>query len=700
MKQFLTLVALLSLFFSGLFAQNIVSTLPLPKNAILEEYTGINCPNCPNGHIRAQAILDNNPGRAFAIAIHQGFFAQGTPNYTTSFGDALANQAGVPNYGYPSGTVNRHLFGGANTVLDQANWTNSCNIIMEQMSPVNIGLASDFNASNRTLTITVELYYTADAPTSENFINIVLIQDSIYGPQEGGDAGSNYLHMHMLRYMITGQWGDEVTTTTQGTLVTRTYTYDVPYTYKFIPAEIENMKVVAFITEGHQEILTGAQVDAIDGTNLNIGELTSEDSKVKKGSTATETSFMLVANSSMEGTSSFEFSLEANNAPDGWEAVYIMDGIAHTGNAVFDLTKNSPKPITIKVVPGSAAGFPNYILKMKSLENPSASEKQIAVSVIAGVTDLIVNGTGGPRKTEVFQGVYLNGLAASGITSYAVTNADVMSDLIDAEAYHDVFTFWMNISYTFPTLSDRQAEALKVFMNEGHNVFIGGQDIGWDIMSGAENANGTAITRDFYTNYLKAKFINDGSSANNQLKVAANDPIYGGVPNSPIIDVFGGNLYPDQIDAGVGAQVIFNYNTEAKHAAIMYEAENYRSVYFGIGLEMIGNTTVRNQIIALTRAWLADEMVGVEYSAAVNALLNGQNYPNPAKEFTYIKVTEAAKGGSIEIYNMNGQVISNQNIDSSLLTRIDVSQLPEGVYVYRVISGNNTSEARKLTVVR
>ena len=336
---------------------------------------------------------------------------------------------------------------------------------------------------------------------------------------------------------------------------------------------------------------------------------------------------------------------------------------------------------------------------MKSLANSSAPEKRIAVSVIAGVTDLVVNGTGGPQTTT-HQTAYVNGLIASGITSYAVTNANVMRDMVNANAYKDVFTFWMNISWTFPALSDSQAEALKVFMNAGHNVFIGGQDIGWDIMSGDASANGNAITRDFYTNYLKAKFINDGASTNNQLKVVAGNPIYGDVPMSPIIDVFGGNMYPDQIDAEPGAQVIFNYNTEAKHAAIMYEAENYRSVYFGIGLEMIGNAEIRNQIIGLTRAWLADEMVGVEYSAAVNALLNGQNYPNPAKEFTYIKVTEAAKGGSIEIYNMNGQVISNQNIESSLLTRIDVSQLPEGVYVYRVISGNNTSEARKLTIVR
>ena len=700
MKKIFTLITSILLLAGGLIAQTIVGTLPMQKNAILEEFTGIHCQFCPDGHAIAQSIMNNNPGRAFTIALHQGSFANPSanePDFRTPFGDAIAGQTGLT--GYPSGTVNRHIYSGSATALGRGAWAGACDQVMMEASPVNIGIVSNYVASTRTLTITVELYYTANAPTSSNFINVALLQDSIYGPQTGGGAGSNYRHMHMLRHMITGQWGDEVTTTTQGTLVTRNYTYVVPANYINIPAVVENMNIVAFVAQGHQEILTGDEVKAIGGTNLYIGEMTSAEPKIKNGFMDFESSFTLAANSNLAGTSSFEFSIEAENAPTGWQAVYMIDGVEYTGSAIVNLTKGSPKPITLKVIPGSAAGFPNYILKMKSLANSSAPEKKISVSVIAGVTDLVVNGTGGPQTTT-HQAAYVNGLIASGITSYAVTNANVMRDMVNANAYKDVFTFWMNISWTFPALSDSQAEALKVFMNAGHNVFIGGQDIGWDIMSGDASANGNAITRDFYTNYLKAKFINDGASTNNQLKVVAGNPIYGDVPMSPIIDVFGGNMYPDQIDAEPGAQVIFNYNTEAKHAAIMYEAENYRSVYFGIGLEMIGNAEIRNQIIGLTRAWLADEMVGVEYSAAVNALLNGQNYPNPAKEFTYIKVTEAAKGGAIEIYNLNGQLVNRQNIESSLITRIDLSQLSEGVYVYRVISGNITSEARKLTVIR
>lgn len=685
---------------TGLSGQVLVGTDPMLKNAVLEEFTGIHCTYCPDGHAIAQSILDANPGRAFTIAIHQGSFAvpsTGEPDYRTIFGDAIAGQTGLT--GYPSGTVNRHLFTGTTTALSRSAWAASCDLMMQQTSPVNIGISSSYEASTRLLTIDVELYYTSNAPTSTNFINVALIQDSIYGPQTGGGAGSNYRHMHMLRHMITGQWGDEVTTTTAGSLVNRTYTYTVPAAITNIPAIVENMKVVAFVTKDHQEILTGDEVDAIGGTNLYIGNMVSAEPYIQRGYQGTERNFSVTANSNIAGTEPFEFWLEAENAPADWQASFIVDGQEYTTPATIDLTKDSPKSITIKVISGSTAGFPGYVLKMKSVNYASAPEKLFRVMVISGVTDLVVNGSGGP-ESETHQGVYLDGLAASGITTYAVTNANVMRDMINANAFQDVFTCWLNIAWTFPALSDTQAEAVMDFMDAGHNIFMGGQDIGWDIMSGADGSNGTPVTRNFYTSYLNAIYVADGSSANNKLNANTSDPIFGAVAQSTITDVYGGNMYPEEINAGPGADVIFNYVTTAKKAAIKYEAANYRSIYFGIGLEMVSNADVRNEIISLSREWLSDEMVGIEYSEAMNTLINGQNYPNPASDYTWIRVTEAAANGTIEIYSLSGKLVMQQGLGNTILNRIDLSNLPTGMYSYRIVAGNKVSEARKLTVIR
>lgn len=74
-------IAAIMLLSSALFAQTFVSTEVANKNVILEEYTGINCGYCPDGHKIANQIIAAHPGRAWAINIHQGSFAANT--YTT-----------------------------------------------------------------------------------------------------------------------------------------------------------------------------------------------------------------------------------------------------------------------------------------------------------------------------------------------------------------------------------------------------------------------------------------------------------------------------------------------------------------------------------------------------------------------------------------------------------------------------------------
>ncbi|PLW96153.1 MAG: hypothetical protein C0591_09455 [Marinilabiliales bacterium] len=187
--------------------QTLVSTNPQLKNAVLEEYTGIHCTYCPDGHAIAASMIENNPGRVVVIALHQGSFANpgnGEPDYRTPWGNALAAQAGVSSY--PSGTINRHLFSGSATGMGRGDWISRADEIMQEISPVNVGITSEYNDVSRELTIQVELYYTDDSPEAINYLNVALLQSHIFGPQTGGGAGNNYEHMHMLRDLITGQW--------------------------------------------------------------------------------------------------------------------------------------------------------------------------------------------------------------------------------------------------------------------------------------------------------------------------------------------------------------------------------------------------------------------------------------------------------------------------------------------------------------
>lgn len=253
----------------AMMAQTIVSTTPSQKNVILEEYTGVNCGYCPDGHRIANELAAANPGRFFAINIHQGGYA---PRYTTQWGNALANQAGISSY--PNGTLNRHAFSGTSIKLDRNQWASKTAILLGEDSPVNIAAEATIDMATRVMTINVEAYYTANSEAETNFLNIAILQDSIIGPQGGASSynpsqvinGNEYIHMHMLRDLVTGQWGEQIDTTTAGYFYHKTFTYNVPETISNEEMVLEHLNVIAFIAEGHKEILTGCKANI---TRLN-----------------------------------------------------------------------------------------------------------------------------------------------------------------------------------------------------------------------------------------------------------------------------------------------------------------------------------------------------------------------------------------------------------------------------------------------
>jgi len=160
--------------------------------------------------------------------------------------------------------------------MGRNNWTNASNQTRNQSSYVNVATTASINVNTRLLTVFVEAYYTGNSPVSSNRLNVALLQNNTLGPQSSGGLGDNYPHQHRLVHMVTGQWGDTYTTTTAGTLVTRTYTYTIPSAYNNIPAELGDFEIVAFVAEGQQKIISG------NGTVPTYTGLIANDAKIKE----------------------------------------------------------------------------------------------------------------------------------------------------------------------------------------------------------------------------------------------------------------------------------------------------------------------------------------------------------------------------------------------------------------------------------
>ena len=245
-------------------AQTFVPTTAQNKKVILEEFTGVNCVFCPQGHTIANNIKNADPNNVFLINIHVGGFATpgaGQPDFRTSFGTAIAGQSGLT--GYPAGTVNRSVFAGlqqgaaGTTAMSRNNWSSASNTTKAQSSYVNVALQASINVQTNVLTVTVESYYTGTSPVATNKLNVALLQNNTLGPQTGGNMGNNYNHQHRLVHMLTGQWGTTISSTTTGSFNTQTFTYTIPAAYNGVPTELADMELVAFVSETEQKIISG-----------------------------------------------------------------------------------------------------------------------------------------------------------------------------------------------------------------------------------------------------------------------------------------------------------------------------------------------------------------------------------------------------------------------------------------------------------
>ena len=326
------LMALLALSFS-MKAQQYVSTEPANRNVILEEFTGRGCGYCTDGHRIANELMAANPDRLWAINIHAGGYAQTSyPNMITQDGNTIHNGFSIS--GYPTGVVNRSTSAGQ----DRGQWGNIANQQMSQVSECNIAGMVVVNPQTRTATITVEVYYTGNSTVDENYLTVAMLQDSILGSQaDYGNynptqwVGNQYCHMHILRDVISeSAWGDPISPTTQGTLITRTYQYQIPEIIgspNGVEVDIDNIFFLAWVAERQQgnayrPILTGCHLDMVQGSEEPIFPMIRSISQLGGATcTHTKTVQIKVQNGGTETLTAMtiEAELEGNTYTIEWE---------------------------------------------------------------------------------------------------------------------------------------------------------------------------------------------------------------------------------------------------------------------------------------------------------------------------------------------------------------------------------------------
>ena len=241
-----------------------VSTEIQKKAVLLEEYTGIGCGNCPAGATLAATIKQVAGDAFYIISIHEGHYSENmTVDYRTEWGAALLEQAG--DIGFPQGSLNRIPYEGTMMNSNRGSWTKRTKALVQEDAEVNLYMEASVDAQSREMNIKVEYCYPGTVTEDFHLLNIALLQNHIIGPQNGG--GNNYSHEHMLRDLITGQWGDTLSAPQPGQVYTREFVYTVPEKVGEVEVDIRNIELVAFVTR------TTADVLNVTGTKPRITNL-------------------------------------------------------------------------------------------------------------------------------------------------------------------------------------------------------------------------------------------------------------------------------------------------------------------------------------------------------------------------------------------------------------------------------------------
>ncbi len=684
MKYTLTLVALIPAFAQ---AQSLVSTSPQNRTALLEDFTGIHCGYCPEGHVIMADLAAVHGDQLVNVGIHAGGYAVPSgsePDFRTPDGDAL--DAFFPITGYPNGVINRRNYN-ALLAMGRGAWEGAVNAALALPSPVNVGVESSFDGT--TLTVHVVAYYTANSPVGNDYFSVFVKEDHLDGPQTDYANGNhtNYDHLHVLRDYITDTWGEDVgSNPVAGETVERTYTYTVPSTWN-----MANCQVVAFVSEYQSEVYQAREVAAEGGSTLVIGQLNSDVLDYRGGSNGSTLFFEGSFANQLNADEDYIITLTATGAPLTWGSSFSVNGVATSNPATVNIANGATVDLDVEVTPDAAPGIGTYTLTVASTTSPGAPILMAAYHVISGVRDLIVNNP----QAEAHEPLYVNGMMSE--PNKAVTDRADFIAFGEANALADVYNLYLNISWTFPSYTDAVANVLSDFMDNGGNLMIAGQDIGWD-QSGVTGAYGTPVTQAFYADYLHATYVADGSNTDTQVLFEDADAVFGQLGNTTIIDAFAGNTYPDQITPIAPAVPIMRYSP-TKIGGLRAETGGYKLVYFGIGPEQVASQSIAELMVQASHDWFYGLVSVEEYDALMNSL--GQAYPSPASDVVNIPVGAHTGAATLEVYDATGRMVMSEGVTSqNSIVSLNTAALHSGVYSARLRTSEGAGVARTFQVAR
>ncbi len=248
-----------------------------PRHVLLEEYTGVTCPNCPAGHQTVAALQAANPGRVIAVSYYGFVGAQTNPVPNLTQKDFRVEKAGlavdaifggVP--ALPSAAIDRMRLNPSTPeqllVFPSSAWNGAVADRLPTPSAVNLTVASsEYTEASREVRVTIRAAYTAPVVQKHN-LSLMLVENNLVDAQEYPDRiDTFYTFKHVLRDFVTPISGvsvlDLMGTKEAGRVYERTFVYTVPAGWNV--ADCSWVAVLHSTEAGSKEVLAAAQAEVL-----------------------------------------------------------------------------------------------------------------------------------------------------------------------------------------------------------------------------------------------------------------------------------------------------------------------------------------------------------------------------------------------------------------------------------------------------
>lgn len=213
-----------------------VKPAPVERCVLIEDFTGQRCVNCPNAAEEIEKLIEQYGDAIIAVSIHSGPLGFHTnPRFlglATDVGDDYYNHWNLEFQ--PVGLIDR------GAPAEYTAWGTLIRQELQKTAPVDIDLMVNPSDDNQ-----IDIYTEIQGVdgNTQGKLQLWIVEDDITAFQmmPDGTMNTNYLHQHVFRAAVNGEWGEDVEVQ-EGYSVSNNHLITLSDDWK-----AENLYVIAFV---------------------------------------------------------------------------------------------------------------------------------------------------------------------------------------------------------------------------------------------------------------------------------------------------------------------------------------------------------------------------------------------------------------------------------------------------------------------